>query len=114
MHVTRFVEAKPYEAKGHFLVSTLQLQGGSESETQCCTCGLSQFLPGGGAERSASPLEKTYVVLSGTVAINTDRSEAVLGPLDSCHLMPGEARSVRNPSNEVATVLVILSKPEAK
>ena len=36
-----------------------------------------------------------------------------LGPLDSCHLGPGEARAIENRGNAVATMLVVLSKTGA-
>lgn len=111
MHVTRFDSAKPYEAKRHFNMCALQLQGGAESETAAFTCGLSHFLPGGGAERSTSPLEKIYVVVAGKITVITDDGEETLGVLDSCHLGPNEARAMENRSNEVASVLVVLSKP---
>ncbi|MDC7785027.1 cupin domain-containing protein [Rhodoplanes sp. TEM] len=113
MHVTRFTDAKPYEAKRHHAMVALQLQGGAESATEAFTCGLSHFLPGGGAEMSASAAEKLYVVVAGEVTVITDGGEVVLGPLDSCHLAPGEARAIENRGNAVASMLVILSKPKS-
>jgi quercetin dioxygenase-like cupin family protein len=113
MHVTRFAAARPYEAKRHHGMTALQLQGGAESQTQAFTCGLSHFLPGGGAEMSASPAEKIYVVVSGEVTVITESATVTLGPLDSCHLGPGEARAIENRGNAVATMLVVLSKTGA-
>jgi quercetin dioxygenase-like cupin family protein len=110
MHVTRIDAAKPYEAKLHHAMIALQLQGGAESETKNFTLGLSHFLPGGGAEHSASATEKIYLVIAGQVTVITDKGETVLGPLDSCHLAPGEGRSIENRGNEVATMAVIISK----
>jgi mannose-6-phosphate isomerase-like protein (cupin superfamily) len=112
MHVTRINDAKAYEAKFHHAMTALQLQGGAESETRYFTCGLSHFLPGGGATRSASQTEKIYVVVRGRLTIVTDDGEATLEPLDSCLLAPGEARAVENRTNDVAAMLVIVSKPE--
>jgi len=111
MHVTRVDDAKPYEAKFHHDMTALQLQGGAESETRYFTCGLSHFLPGGGVLRSASQTEKVYVVVRGRLTIITDDGEATLGPLDSCLLGPGEARAVENRTSDVASMLVIVSKP---
>ena len=110
MHVTRIGQAKQYEAKLHHAMAALQLQGGAESETKHFTLGLSHFLPGGGAEHSASATEKIYLVISGEVTIITAEGETVLGPLDSCHLAPGEGRSIVNRSNEAATMAVVVSK----
>jgi mannose-6-phosphate isomerase-like protein (cupin superfamily) len=73
--------------------------------------GLSYFLPGGGAESSATPIEKVYVVVEGELTFVTDDGEQVLGPLDSCRLAPGERRSVENRSNRVATMLVLMPYP---
>lgn len=110
MHVTRFRDAKPYEAKLHHGMTALQLQGGEESQTEKFTLGLSHFLPGGGASYSASATEKIYLVISGEVTVITDKGEVTLGPLDSCHLAPNEGRSIENRGNSVATMAVIVSK----
>ena len=113
MNVIRIADAKPYEAKLHHAMIALQLQGGAASDTRYFTCGLSHFLPGGGAFRSVSATEKCYLVIRGEVIIITDASQVTLGPLDSCHLAPGKARAIENRTNEVATMAVIVSKPEA-
>lgn len=114
MHVTRINDAKPYEAKFHYNMAALQLQGGAESDTRHFTCGLSYFLPGGGVTRSASATEKVYVVLRGQLTVITDQGEATLGPLDSCLLAPDEARAIENRTTDVAAILVIVSKPGQK
>jgi glyoxylate utilization-related uncharacterized protein len=112
MHVTRFHDARPYEAKRHHAMSAVQLQGGAESTTRFVSLGLSHFLPGGGAERSASETEKIYLVLAGEITILTDAGEQVLHAMDSCLLSPGEARAIENRGKHVATMAVILSNPE--
>ncbi|WP_313805898.1 cupin domain-containing protein [Sphingobium sp.] len=108
-----FADAKPYEAKAHFNMTGLQLHGGAANQTGLLTCGLSHFLPGGGAERSVSPLEKFYFVLAGEITIVTDDREVTLSVNDSVWLAAGEARSIENRSNEVATMVVVLAKNEA-
>lgn len=108
MDVTRFSEARRYDARGHFDMAGLMLQGGGASKTSGVLVSLSYFLPGGGAERSASATEKIYVVLDGAVTITTDTGEYCLGPLDSCHLAPGEARSIANRGNAMAHMLVVV------
>jgi quercetin dioxygenase-like cupin family protein len=107
MKVTRWNAAKQYPAKKHFGMVGFRLQGQEASPAQNFWVGLSQFLPGGGAEKSASPTEKVYVVLEGEVTVITSEGETVLGPLDSCLLAPNEERSVENRSNNIARMLVV-------
>jgi quercetin dioxygenase-like cupin family protein len=112
VHVTRLADAKTYEAPKHFGMSAFRLQGYDASPTQSFSVGLSHFLPGGGAEMSASPLERVYVVLSGEVTVRTSEGATVLKAMDSCHLASGEARSVVNATNLPASMLVIMPYPE--
>jgi glyoxylate utilization-related uncharacterized protein len=112
MQVTRAGEAEPYEAPGHFGMAALRLQGHDASAASAFWIGLSHFLPGGGAERSANALEKAYVVVDGEITVVTDDGEATLGPLDSVFLAPGEARSVVNRTNRPASMLVVMTYPE--
>jgi quercetin dioxygenase-like cupin family protein len=112
MQVTRIADAKPYEAPKHHGGHMLRLQGQEASGAENYWVGLSHFLPGGGADHDATPLEKVYVVLSGEVTVTTDENEATLGPLDSCYLAPNEARSVTNKTNVPASMLVVMPYPE--
>jgi quercetin dioxygenase-like cupin family protein len=111
MEVTRLADAQPYEAPKHFDMRGLRLQGFDASGAEAFWVGLSNFLPGGGAEMDATPLEKVYVVIDGEVTIATEDGETTLGPLDSCRLAPGEARSVENKSNLPALMLVVMPYP---
>ena len=112
MQVTRIGAAQPYDAPKHHGGHMLRLQGHDASPAQNYWVGLSHFLPGGGAERDATPLEKVYVVLSGEVTVLTDDAEATLGPMDSCYLAPNEAREVVNRTNLPASMLVVMPYPE--
>jgi len=112
MDVTRIGDAKPYEAAKHWDMAALRLQGLEASPTKKVTLGLSYFLPGGGAEKSASPLERVYVVVDGEVTVTVGGKETKLGPLDSCHIPPGEERAIVNKTNRVATMLVVMPAPE--
>ena len=93
-------------------MTALRLQGHDASPTQNFWVGLSHLLPGGGAEMSASPLERVYVVLSG----GGDRHD--IGRLDGAEsarfllLGAGETRSIVNASNLPASMLVIMPYPE--
>ena len=113
MQITRLGAAKPYDARGHFNMVGLRLQGFDASPAENFWVGLSHFLPGGGAESSATPIEKVYVVLSGEVTIITDAGAETLGPLDSCRLAPGERREIINRSNSPASMLVVMPYPPA-
>jgi len=112
MDVTRIATAKKYDAAKHWDMTALRLQGLEASPTKKVTVGLSYFLPGGGAEKSASPLERVYVVVDGEVCVTIDGKDTTLGPLDSCHIPPGEERAIVNKTNKVATMLVVMPAPE--
>lgn len=110
MEVVRIDEAKPYDAPRHFGMSTLRLQGDGATSVDAFTVGLSHALPGGGAELSAAPVERTYVVLSGKLSVSTGGGEVSLGPLDSCYLPAGEERSLENRTNQPTSFLVIMPR----
>jgi mannose-6-phosphate isomerase-like protein (cupin superfamily) len=113
MQIVRLNDAKPYEAKLHWDMSAIRLQGIEASQLKNFSCSLSYFLPGGGANWSSSANEKVYVVLDGEATILTkqDGQEVitVLGKLDSCVIDYNEERAVENRTNQVVTMLVIVS-----
>ncbi len=111
MKVVRLAEARPYLAPKHFDMRSLRLQGFEASDAKTFWVGLSHFLPGGGAEWDATPLEKVYVVVSGEVTVVTDAGEQILRPCDSCYLAPNEARAVENRTNMPASMLVVMPYP---
>ena len=109
MQITRFNEAKPYDVPAHFGTAGLRLQGEDANPDAFCTIGLSYYLPGGRAEMSAGAAPKIYVVVDGELTIELeDGARSVLGPFDSCLILGGERRAVRNETNSVASMLVIL------
>ena len=112
MIVTRFSDARPYDAPGHDGVAALRLQGAEVSAVDHFTVALSHILPGGGAEHSASPLERVYVVIAGEATVITDDQDVTLGLHDSCYIPGGEARTLVNRSNEVATIVVVMPNPD--
>jgi quercetin dioxygenase-like cupin family protein len=112
MKVTRISDAQPYEAPKHFDMRGLRLQGWDASPSERFWVGLSHFLPGGGAESDATPLEKVYVVVDGVVTVTTDEGSTELRALDSCHLAAGERRSIINTTNKPASMLVVMPYPE--
>jgi quercetin dioxygenase-like cupin family protein len=112
MQITRFEKAVRYDAPKHFDMRSLRLQGFDVSDSRFAWVGVSHFLPQGGAEMDAGPLEKIYVVLSGEVTIElADGALHVLKAMDSCHIPGGESRAIRNNGNHVATMLVVMPHP---
>jgi quercetin dioxygenase-like cupin family protein len=111
MRVVRLGGARPYEAPKHFGCTALRLHGWDASEAQNFWVGLSHFLPRGGCERDATPLEKVYVVVEGEVTVITDDGEATLGRYDSCHLAPNEERAIENRTNLPASMIVVMPYP---
>ena len=106
-------DVKPYEAAGHFKMVALRVQGKDETGLQNFWIGLSHFLPGGGADMSATNFEKAYFMLSGTLTIITkDKQEIVLHPMDSLYIPPGEERAIINRENVPASMLVIAAYPK--
>lgn len=114
MLVKRFADAQPYEAPNHYDVRGLRLQGFEPGGPEKSWVGLSHYLPGGGAGPDASPLEKVYVVLAGEVRVTVGAQSVVLGLYDSCSIAPNEVRTIVNPGNAVASILVVMPYPEKK
>jgi quercetin dioxygenase-like cupin family protein len=109
MQVTKYKDAKRYEAANHFDVSALRLQGADATKTSTFWVGLSHYLPGGRAEKSASDFERVYMVLDGEITVTTEAGNVTLGKMDSVHIAPKELRTVINNGNHVCTMLVIVS-----
>ena len=112
MDVTRFSEAQEYHPPLHHGCTALRLQGFDASGADFAWTGLSHILPGGGADMDAGPLGKIYVVTAGEVTVTLgDSTSTTLGIMDSCFIPAGEARAVRNASNAVASMIVVMPYP---
>ena len=113
VEVRRIADAPRYSAPGHFDMAALRLQGRDVGSSTGFWVGLSHFLPGGGAERSSSALDRVYVVLAGEVAVEDGAgAEVTLGPLDSCFVPGGEPRTVHNRTGLPCSMLVVMPYPE--
>lgn len=88
------------------------MQGFEEGGPENQRVGFSQFLPGGGAGPDATPFERVYVVLDGEMTVEWDGNTAVLDPMDSCTVPPGQERRIENKSNHVCKMLVVIPYPE--
>lgn len=109
MEITRFDEARAYQAPLHFGCHSLRLQGLEASKADFAWVGLSHFLPGGGCEMSATPAAKIYVVTAGEICVElADGTKHRLGVNDSCHIPAGEARAVLNETNAPASMIVVM------
>ncbi|WP_028748320.1 cupin domain-containing protein [Rhizobium mesoamericanum] len=108
MQVTRYNEARPYEAAEHYDMQCLRLQGKEATKTDTIWIGLSHLLPGARTSLKDAGVEKIYVVISGEVTIETTTDSVALGPLDSCRLAPGESRALFNRSGAPATILLAM------
>lgn len=106
IEVTRFDAATTYDAKKHFGMSAMRLQGQGVSGLDDYWIGFSTFLPGGGAEKAAAPTGKVYVVLEGEITVTTSDGDTVIGKFDSCYLPPNTERSIINATNNVVRMLV--------
>ena len=114
MHVTRYSDAKEYHPPLHHGCTALRLQGFEASGADFAWTGLSHILPGGGADMDAGPIGKIYVVTAGEVTVRlSNGTSETLGVMDSCFIPAGEAREVRNNSNAVASMIVIMPYPAA-
>lgn len=105
--VTRFDAAKTYDAKNHFGMSAMRLQGQGVSTLEDYWVGFSTFLPGGGADKGAAPTGKVYVVLEGQITVTTADGDTTLSKFDSCYLPPNTERSILNKTNHIVQMLVL-------
>jgi quercetin dioxygenase-like cupin family protein len=113
MRKVQLNDVKPYQAPKHFNMTALKLHGKEETGAQKFWMGLSHFLPGGGAEFDASPVEKIYFVLEGEVTVINDKKEKImLKAWDSIHIGAGEGREIINETNRPASMLVVINYPE--
>ncbi len=107
MDVVRFDKAAFYTAPDHDDVVARRLQGG-DATTAFALVGHSTFAPGAGVPMGAAPVGKVYVVTEGRLTIvAADGTRHELGPLDSIHVPPHEARAVRNDGATPAAMIVV-------
>ena len=112
MKVTRLDEAAPYYPPKHSQgVHAMHLQHQRLGSDAPFWIGCSYYLPGAKAEWDASPLHKVYIVLDGELTVATEDGETTLHPMDSVYLASDERREVRNDTNKVATMLVVMPYP---
>ena len=112
MKVTRLEEAVAYYPPRHSTSPlAMYLQHKSLGSDAPYWVGCSYYLPGANAEWDATPLPKVYIVLDGELIVATEDGEVALHAMDSVSLAPNERREVRNDTNRVATMLVVMPYP---
>jgi len=107
MHVVRFADAPEYSAPGHHEMAMVRLQGREAGPSSELWMGVSVVAPGGGTSLAASPQEKMYVVLDGTLHFSNGESEVTLGTWDFCRIAGGENRRLTNRTSSAVTLLVM-------
>jgi hypothetical protein len=80
--ITRLCRAQPFQPAGHHGVGPVHLFGGEDYDG-AVTAALSHYLPGGRADMSPVPAETLYVVLTGTLTLDTEGDDYDLHPLDA-------------------------------
>lgn len=108
MNVTRFGKAPSYFPHNHFGMQCVRLQGHEAGPSQSLWLGASTIEPGGHTTLSGSGVEKHYVVLEGTVHVQTDTGEVALERYDSCYLEPNERRALHNRTDQSAVILLAM------
>lgn len=101
-----------YDAKAHFNCwSLMKLR--PDIETKRLSVGVTHFLPHGGTEMKASPLDRIYYLVSGKLLVKSKTGEEfMMEPGDVLYIPPGEEREVRGVPPDVGTILVIMCKAE--
>lgn len=99
----------PYDAAKHSHVYGLQKI--TEADSKRTTVCYSYFQPNGGAEMSASPKERVYYVVSGSITVNGPDETHTLNAGDLIYIAPGEARDMVINGGKPAQVLVFIVTP---
>lgn len=109
MHVRRFEDGIPYTAPGHEAMQCVRLQGRDAGPADGFWIGVSIIESAGHIHPSASPQEKIYVVLEGSVTILGNEGPVTLAKWDSCRIAPDEIRAVVNESGERAVLMLAMA-----
>ena len=114
MHIKKFSDAKSYEAPNHQNCYSVRLAGFETSGPENFWVGHSHFLPGGGAGPDSSPLEKVYFISSGYLTVRAGGKEIIASKGDTVFIPGSEEREIRNETNELVSMIVIMPYPPEK
>ncbi len=98
-----------YDAAKHSGVYGLQKI--TEADSKRTTVCYSYFQPDGGAEMSASPKERVYYVVKGSITVCGKDEKHVLNSGDLIYIAPGEERDMVINDGKPAEVLVFIVTP---
>ncbi len=111
MYVKELKDTEQYEAPNRQKCHSVRLAGFEEYGPKNFWVGHSQFLPGGGAGPDSSPLEKVYVITQGSLTIKVDGDTKIANPGDTVFIPGGKEREIRNETNEVVIMHVVMPYP---
>jgi mannose-6-phosphate isomerase-like protein (cupin superfamily) len=114
MQTTILNQAKTYQAPNHDGMTCFRLQGKEVGPSEKMWMGMSVIEPGGQTGLDGSPSEKIYFVVEGELSVFCETpdgksSETKLYANDSCIFLAGEKRQLKNLSNAVVKVLLVMS-----
>lgn len=112
--VTKANEAYTYEAPGHYDVRTTRLHDPKDVNEGQIIMGMSHFLPGGGCEMGANPLEFIYYIVEGEMTVELEDQKIVLKTGDSIHCGAFTKKAIVNTGVNTCRMLVVLRPPVAK
>ena len=114
MKLVRATDLKnAHDVPAHYDMKSLDIHGMEpEGYHNILILGLSQFLPGGGAEKSEIKADVIYYVLEGEMTVINAQGETVIGAGDSVRFEKNEVREIVNRGAMVAKMLVIAGIPK--
>lgn len=110
--IVRKEEATFYEAPGHYDMRPTRLHNPQDVNDGKIIMGLSHFLPGGGCEFGANPLESIYYIVEGEMDLTTDDGTTTLHAGDSFHCGAGTGKGIQNNGSVTCQMLVVLLPPQ--
>ena len=115
MRLIKAGEGTVYQAPNHFNFWGIRKFGPQEGSAGL-TVSISEFLPDGGAEMTASPdKERIYCVMRGTMTLKDENGKAYdMEEGDMIYIAPGEKRDMTITGGVACRVLVIVSPAAPK
>lgn len=101
-----------YDAPGHNECVPTRLHDPDDVNGGKIIQGITYFIPGGGCDYGANPMESIYYILEGQMTLKTEDGETVLNEGDSFHCCGGTPKSVTNHGTTITKMLVTLLPPQ--